>query len=114
MRVEQCEVCDLGAGGIVVRAGSSATTIYNNLVHDGGHQFKSGTPIFVQNSGRNVVTHNEVCDFDYLGISVGWKWGFMPSAAHSNRIESNHIHHVGRGILTDLAGIYTLGLSWAP
>jgi parallel beta-helix repeat protein len=111
IRIEQNELRNLGAGGVKVRGGSKATTIHNNFIHDGGSVFFGGTPILVQNSGENIITHNEVCDFNWMGICVGWSWGFQPTECHNNRIEYNHLHHLGRGVLTDIGAIYTLGIS---
>lgn len=111
LRIEQNEIRDFGAGGVKVRAGSSGTTIHNNFMHDGGSVFYGGSPVLVQDSGDNVITHNEIADSNWMGICVGWSWGFKPTKAHNNRIEYNHLHHLGRGVTTDVGAIYTLGIS---
>ena len=111
IRIEGNELRDLGAGGIKVRSGSKGITIHNNFIHDGSAVFFGGTPVLIQNSGDNVITHNEISDFNWMGICVGWSWGFQPTACHNNLIADNHLHHLGRGVMTDIGAIYTLGIS---
>jgi parallel beta-helix repeat protein len=57
------------------------------------------------------VAHNHIHDLDYSGVSMGWVWGYGLSWARNNTVEANHIHDVGRRVLSDLAGVYTLGVS---
>jgi hypothetical protein len=35
----------------------------------------------------------------------------LPPATQGNIVERNHIHHLGNGELSDLGGIYALGVS---
>src|SRR5579875_487287 len=57
-----------------------------------------------------LIAHNHIHDLFYSGISCGWVWGYAESVSHDNRIEYNHIHDIGQRLLSDMGGIYTLGV----
>jgi hypothetical protein len=59
---------------------------------------------------HNTISHNDVCDFRYTGISLGWTWDIVRSGTRDNIVEYNHVHHVMR-MLDDGGGVYSLGLT---
>jgi hypothetical protein len=91
------------------RIPSSATTVSDCSIHDGGIIFHSAIGVWIGDASRNRVLHNHIYNFNYSGISCGWTWGYAPACTHDNRIEGNHVHAIGHGMLSDMGAIYTLG-----
>ncbi len=102
---------DLGGGGVKVASKSWNTVVADNEIGPGGHIYHSAVGIYVGKSGRNKVLHNHIHHFYYTGISVGWTWGYYENSSFGNDIGWNYIHNIGQGLLSDMGGIYHLGIA---
>ncbi len=110
---------DLGAGGVKIgdptlpKTGADLTSgnrVSDNRILDIGKVYPAAVGVWVGQSSENEISHNEIGNTYYTGISVGWTWGYGATAARGNRLEFNHIHDIGRGLLSDMGCIYTLGV----
>ena len=119
-RIQHNRLFDLGAGGIRVgedrmaaedRAETSRTLVDNNHIFDGGRIYPGCVGIWLAQSSNNRISHNDIHDLYYTGISVGWNWGLEKNRTTNNFIEYNHVHNLGHGVLSDAGLIYCLGVS---
>lgn len=111
---------DLGAGGIKFGQVSpwsgdalqtGANQALNNVVGNTGKVYPGAVGIWIGRSFDNKVANNLVFNTTYTGISVGWSWDFGEAASGRNAILDNLLVNIGQGVLADLAGIYTVGVS---
>ncbi len=107
-----------GGGGAYIKGGAyeepEYTHTHHNTVSDCtfkelGLRWYSSIGVVITHGYSNEISHNEISHLYYSGISVGWVWGYKDSVTHGNIISKNHIYDLGKGFLSDMGGIYTLG-----
>ncbi len=142
-KIEHCYLADFGAGGIKIgepffrpdgQSVTSGNIVDNCVLQHMGSELPCGVGIALFHASDNRITHNDIADLRYSGISSGWFWGYnqtsdswtsvlnkrgegqyyqapLTSPSVRNIIEYNHVHHIGWGELSDMGAIYTLGES---
>ncbi|MBQ8402649.1 MAG: right-handed parallel beta-helix repeat-containing protein, partial [Clostridia bacterium] len=119
MNVTHCTFTDIGAGGVTIYGVNAVPvteevnhdlTITDNYIGAYGRIHANGIGIVLRYAYDCTLSHNEITDGYYSGISVGWSWGYNPHATHNILVEKNHIYNIGQYMLSDMGGIYTLGL----
>jgi hypothetical protein len=120
-RIVGNEISYVAAGGFRVNGGAASShplirtgynTITDNHLNHYGELYPSAVGVLMMNTSGNLVAHNEIDHGWYTGVSIGWSWGYQRSISRDNVVEFNHIHDIGQtGLLSDMGGIYTLGVS---
>ena len=87
-------------------------TIEDCTVRHAGLVNPEGCGIVLTHVSDSSITHCDIFDLYYTGISVGWTWGYSGSVSQRNTIAFNHIWDIGKHVMADMGGIYTLGTSY--
>lgn len=81
--------------------------IKNNYIAQIGRDYYQSVGIMAGYTDTTVIEHNELTDMPYSGISVGWGWADVPSAARNNYVYYNKVSNV-LNMMADGGAIYTL------
>ncbi|MBR3221141.1 MAG: right-handed parallel beta-helix repeat-containing protein [Kiritimatiellae bacterium] len=132
-RVNRCLFEDLGAGGIWI--GSSAdrgipppgekltrriiekvgpmstafVSVEDCVIRNGGMFNPEGVGVVVAHASDVTIAHNEICNFNYSGVEIGWTWGYAGSVTQRVRVMFNRIHDLGGAGMSDMGGVYSNG-----
>ncbi|MBO4538946.1 MAG: right-handed parallel beta-helix repeat-containing protein [Clostridia bacterium] len=85
-------------------------TVSNCDISGYGRKFFCAIGIHITYCDGAELSHNEISDGYYTGISVGWEWGYNYHLTRNIKITDNLIYNIGQGWLSDMGGIYMLGM----
>ncbi len=114
--VTTCRFNEIGAnavfihGDFVVPATTANINVTDCHISRYGRIFNNSIGILLTHASDCNLTNNEIHDGWYTGISVGWNWGYTDHPTNNLNISKNLIYNIGNGWLSDMGGIYTLGI----
>lgn len=114
--VTSCKFNEIGANAVYINGDGKipATTKNINIkdCHIGyyGRIFNNAIGILLTHAADCEFSNNEIHDGWYTGISAGWVWGYAENPTNGIKIKNNLIYNIGNGWLSDMGGIYTLGI----
>lgn len=86
-------------------------TVTNSTIRGAGRTNAEGVGVCFTHVSDSRVVHCDIHDLMYTGVSLGWIWGYYGSVAQRNEVAFCRIHDIGKGVMADMGGVYTLGTS---
>ena len=114
--ITACRFNEIGAnavfihGDFVVPATTQNINVTDCHISNYGRIFNNAIGILLTHAVDCELSNNEIHDGWYTGISVGWNWGYSDNPTNNIKICDNLIYNIGNGWLSDMGGIYTLGI----
>lgn len=115
-RIESSEFEEIGGVAIFIHGDKVIPATTNNIdvidchITQYGRIFNNAVGILLTNATDCEISNNEIHEGWYTGISVGWNWGYGDNPTNNIKITNNLIYDIGNGWLSDMGGIYTLGI----
>lgn len=82
-------------------------SVHNNLFTDIANECWGCVGILAGYVDHVAITHNELRELSYSGISLGWGWTRTPTVLKGNTIKGNLVHRYGKHNYS-CGGLYTL------
>lgn len=116
--VKSCYFEDMGSNGVFIKGAktkdeketTSHIEVIDNRIKTYGRIFNCAIGVLLTDATHCTISHNEISDGYYTAISVGWNWGYSENYTDYIEVSDNLIYNIGQGWLSDMGGIYTLGI----
>lgn len=114
--VNACYFDEIGGNAIFINAPYAIPAVTKNIsitnceINEYGRIYNHSIGVLLCHASDCVIEHNEIHDGWYTAVSVGWVWGYAENPTNGIKIKNNLIYNIGNGWLSDMGGIYTLGI----
>ena len=97
-------------GDKVIPATTTDVNVVDCHIEKYGRIFNNAVGILLTHAADCEISNNEIHEGWYTAISVGWTWGYADNPTNNIKVTDNLIYDIGNGWLSDMGGIYTLGI----
>lgn len=114
--VDVCRFDEIGGNAIFINAPyalpavTKEISITNCEINEYGRIYNHSIGVLLCHASDCIIENNEIHDGWYTAISVGWVWGYAENPTDNIQVKNNLIYNIGNGWLSDMGGIYTLGI----
>ena len=114
--VDACLFDEIGGNAVFVNAQYSIPARTKNIavtnceINEYGRIYNHAIGVLICHASDCVIENNDIHDGWYTAVSVGWVWGYGENPTNNISVKNNLIYNIGNGWLSDMGGIYTLGI----
>ncbi len=114
--VDACYFDEIGGNAVFINgtyalpAVTKEISITNCEINEYGRIYNHSIGVLLCHASDCIIENNEIHDGWYTAVSVGWVWGYKENPTDNIQVKNNLIYNIGNGWLSDMGGIYTLGI----
>ena len=114
--VTSCLFDHIGGNAIFINGNRVIPATTNNIditdchIKYYGRIYNNSIGVLLIDAADCNIVNNEIHDGWYTAVSVGWVWGYNENPTNNIKVKNNLIYNIGNGWLSDMGGIYTLGI----
>ncbi len=114
--VNACYFDEIGGNAVFINAPHHIPAVTKNIyvtnceINEYGRIYNHSIGVLLCHASDCVIANNAIHDGWYTAVSVGWIWGYAENPTDNIQVKDNLIYNIGNGWLSDMGGIYTLGI----
>ena len=114
--VDACLFDEIGGNAVFINGPYAIPAVTKNIsvtnceINEYGRIYNHSIGVLLCHASDCIIANNEIHDGWYTAVSVGWVWGYAENPTNNIQVKDNLIYNIGNGWLSDMGGIYTLGI----